>query len=169
MRPSAARAALLLGLAAPLAGCEWGAGLLAGEPPAWGGTTASSRPGIDGRLEWEGQQSEIQARATLVARTQEEWAELWRRTAQEPPGPLPRGWMAVAVFGGVQNSGGYRVQVLDVVRARRSDVTQIERMLATYRISTPPPGGATSQAQTSPWAIRLVQDTPLRVEFERVL
>jgi hypothetical protein len=159
---------MAIGLLLPLGGCQWGASFLAGEPPAWDGTL-QKMPGIDGRLEWSGQQSEIQGRLTMVARTQEEWDEMWRRAAQPPPAPLPEGWMAVAVFAGLQNSGGTAVRIEQAGGPWRANYSAVERMLVTYRISQPPSDAIVTQAQASPWAIRLVRATPLRVEFERLV
>ncbi len=163
------RVLALVGAVLPMGGCEYGASLLAGEAPAWGSTEAvRSLPGINGRLEWSGLQSEVQGRSTVVARTQEEWGQLWRRVAQDPPAPLPAGWMAVGVFAGLQNTGGHSVEILDAAPIRRAEFTAIERFVVTYRIVLPPAEGVAPQAQTSPWAIRLMRDTPTRVEFERV-
>ncbi|WP_207478151.1 protease complex subunit PrcB family protein [Arenibaculum pallidiluteum] len=165
--PRLLRAAALAAAVAALGGCGSTAALLAGEPPVWGsGQRPGALPGIGGRLDWSGVQSEVQGRVTVTARTEEEWQGLWRQVAAPAPGPLPPGWMAVAVFAGVQSGGGFAVEIVDAAVLRRIDFP--DTLQVTYRIKAPAAGALTSQELTSPWAVRLVRDTPARPDFERI-
>lgn len=164
LRPALPALALTLCVAL-LAGCEWSASLLTGESPAWGSGTASAEqtPGIGGQFEWQGQQAEVQGRAFAVARTGEEWQALWSRTAMQPPGPLPQGWMAVAVFAGTRQTGGYGVEVVSMDAVAQTGAP--DRLRVSYRIQPPPGDAMVTQALTSPWAIRIFPARQGEVQF----
>lgn len=155
---------LLLGAAVLVPGCEWAGSALTGEPPFWpGDTSARSRTGIAGEVEWSGQQAGVQGRTYFAARTEEEWRRIWELTGQEPPGPLPESWMAVAVFAGARSTGGHSVEIGSVGPVQRSGMPSEVR--ATYRIREPARDAMVTQALTSPWAVRIVPNLPGQVRF----
>jgi hypothetical protein len=142
--------------------------LLAGEPLSNGVTPAAARPplpGIDGRLDWNGQQSAAQSRIFLTARNDAEWRDMWHLAATKPPGPLPDGWIAVGVFLGMRNTGGYGVAIRDV--AMQQIQPQRDQLTVSYDEKVPATGMAVSQALTSPWAIRLIRATDAPIRFAR--
>ncbi|HSK41000.1 MAG TPA: protease complex subunit PrcB family protein [Arenibaculum sp.] len=159
------RPAVLILSAALLAGCEWSASLLTGEPPAWGSGTAMAEQtlGVDGEFDWQGQQAEAQGRAFGIARTGDEWQALWSRTGTQAPGPLPRGWMAVAVFAGTRPTGGYSVEIVSMDAAAQTGAP--DRLRVSYRIQAPPGDAMVTQALTSPWAIRVFPALQGEVQF----
>jgi hypothetical protein len=149
-------------------GCEWAGSALTGEAPFWAGSApgqggARARPGIDGEVRWSGQQAAVQGRALLAARTDEEWRRIWELAGEEPPGPLPDGWMAVAVFAGVRDTGGHSVEIGTV--GPEEETGMPPRVHAVYRIREPAPDAMVTQALTSPWAVRIVPELPGPVRF----
>jgi SH3-like domain-containing protein len=155
---------LLLGAAMLVPGCEWAGSALTGEPPFWPGDAAArTGTGIAGEVEWSGQQAGAQGRVHLAARTEEEWRRIWDLTGQEPPGPLPEGWMAVAVFAGARSTGGHSVGIRSVEPVQRSGSPPEVRVV--YRIRAPAQDAMVTQALTSPWAVRIVPELPGPVRF----
>lgn len=160
------RAVLSLGLVCAtsiLAGCEWSGSLLSGEPPAWSARTGV--PGIEGRTVWQGTQSGITEAAQLMARSPGEWGNLWQRIGEPPPGELPQGTMAVAVFAGLRNTGGFTVEIASPIQERAGETVTVTRVVVPFTIKAPPADAMVSQAQTTPWAVRLIEAYPGRVEF----
>lgn len=150
-----------------LAGCEWSASLVAGEPPAWPGTQAQVPvSGIGGRVAWQGQQAETQGRSFVVAETEEQWQGMWRKAGTEAPGPLPRGWVGFGVFAGVRDTAGYDVEIVSVERIRMTSLP--DRLRASYRIRRPASDATVAQVLTSPWAIRIDRIDPAPVAFVQI-
>lgn len=145
--------ALLLSLA--LAGCaSSGDGGSADRPLV----PADAEPGTY----WQGERSQSAERAQLVARSDREWTELWARVGQEPPGRgLPGGRMAVGIFLGYRDTGGYGVTIEQVA-------VKGGAVVINYRERVPGPTAAVVQAITSPYAVRLVPAVEGTATFVRV-
>src|SRR5918997_1084450 len=115
------------------AGCTEAMNLLAGEPLSntEGSQIAQTPPGINGQFEWSGTQATTQGRTTRIARTEEEWQELWQLAGAPAPGPLPDGWMGVGVFLGMRKSAGYSVAIEGVSERVISDTRFTDQGLPT--------------------------------------
>ena len=122
------------------------------------GIPLAAGPGIAGRHDWFGAQSAGQLDVQITARDQRGWEILWQLVGEPPPGELPEGTMALAIFLGPRPTGGYTVAFDRVVK-------QDGLVVAGYRETTPPPDALVSQAFTAPYAIRLVQADSAPVQF----
>ncbi|NNG03209.1 MAG: protease complex subunit PrcB family protein [Inquilinus sp.] len=122
------------------------------------GIPLAAGPGINGRHDWFGAQSAGQLDVQITARDQRGWEILWQLVGEPPPGELPEGSMALAIFLGSRPTGGYTVAFDRVTR-------QDGLVVAGYRETTPPPDALVSQAFTAPYAIRLVQADSAPVQF----
>ncbi len=138
-----------------LAGC--GDGFMG----AAGGPVLGPAPMILDRSDWSGAQSAAFNDMTVTARDERGWRLLWQLVGEAPPGPLPEGAMAVAVFLGQRPTAGYSVAITDV----RSGSG---RVVATYRETTPPAGDVTATVLTAPYAIRLAPLDSRPVDYQRV-
>ena len=165
----AALAAVMLSAA----GCTQVMNLLAGEPLSndEGTQIAQAPPGIDGQFEWTGTQAGVQGRTTLVAKTEQEWRDMWQLTGNPAPGPLPAGWMAVGVFLGMRQTAGYSVAIEGIGEQRVSDTRFTDKglpvsneLVISYGERAPKPMAMAAQVLTSPYVIRLVRrnDSPTR-------
>lgn len=105
-------------------------------------------------MEWKGQFCAESEPSTRVARTQAEWASLWTAIGQAPPQADLGEHVAVAVFLGLRNTGGYGVRFLDPAAEGRT---------LTVRFETTRPKGFAIQALTRPYAVRLFPKTDLDV------
>ena len=155
------------------AGCTPAMNLLAGEPLSnpEGAEAARTPPGIDGHFEWTGVQASVQGRATLIARTEQEWQNMWQLAATPAPGPLPQGWMGIGVFLGMRQTAGYSVviegiteQVTTDQRFTQQGLPASREMVISYGERAPAPGAMSAQVLTSPYVIRIVprSDWPTR-------
>jgi hypothetical protein len=117
------------------------------------------------QTEWMGSLSQIQAQSFVTARTQGEWQQIWDLIGQAPPFPLPADKMAVGVFMGIRNTGGFGVTI-DTITTRWV-MGQRDQLVVTYDETTPPKNAMVPQALTSPYAIRLTALSPLDPVFER--
>jgi hypothetical protein len=101
-----------------------------------------------------------------VIRTESEWLELWRKHSNEfhttPPTVLFDQEVAVAVFLGEKNTGGYD---LTIVRAERND----DELVIYYQETSPAPGAMLIQAFMQPFHIVRInrQDLSAKVIFRR--
>jgi len=121
--------------------------------------TLGPAPRLDGRNHWAGAQAAADAAAELVIRDASAWRALWLdRVGRMPPGELPAGAMAVAVFLGQRSTGGYGVEI-DAPRPTEAGLA------VPYRIARPGPNEVVITAITHPWAIRLVPETEAAVRF----
>ncbi|MDQ2105004.1 protease complex subunit PrcB family protein [Azospirillum isscasi] len=109
---------------------------------------------------WQGDRSQAFERAYVVARGPQDWADLWARVGEAAPSPLPGDRMAVAVFLGPRDTGGYGVSI-DSARASGGDV------IVGYRERVPGPAQAVAQMQTSPYAVRLIPLVNGTAKFQR--
>jgi hypothetical protein len=154
-------------------GCTPAMNLLAGEPLSnpEGTQIAQAPPGIAGQFEWSGTQASVQGRTTIIARTEQEWQDMWRLAATPAPGPLPQGWMGVGVFLGMRQTAGYSVVIEGITEQVTSDqrftdqgLPASRELVISYGERAPPLGAMTAQVLTSPYVIRIIQrnDWPLR-------
>ena len=154
-------------------GCTPVMNLLAGEPLSnpEGAETAQAPPGIDGRFEWSGAQAGVQGRTTLIARTEQEWQDMWQLAATPAPGPLPQGWMAIGIFLGMRQTAGFSVaiegiteQVTTDQRFTQQGLPASREVVISYGERAPAPGAMSAQVLTSPYVIRIVPriDWPTR-------
>jgi hypothetical protein len=154
-------------------GCTPAMNLLAGEPLSnpEGAETARTPPGIDGHFEWTGTQAGVQGRTTLIARTEQEWQDMWQLAATPAPGPLPQGWMGIGVFLGMRQTAGYSVaiegiteQVTTDQRFTQQGLPASREVVISYGERAPAPGTMSAQVLTSPYVIRIVPriDWPTR-------
>lgn len=136
-----------------LAACTSGPG--GGEEVAFA-LPADAAPGTY----WQGDHSQSTERVYVTARTDREWRELWARVGGEPPSALPGGQMAVAVFLGTRDTGGYGVSIERVARDGGETVV-------AYRERVPGPASPVVQVLTSPYAVRLVPEAAGAPSFRR--
>jgi hypothetical protein len=114
-----------------------------------------------------GAHSEIRKTERATARTQAEWAALWKRHA----GTLPQAaevpkvdWskeMVLAVFMGERSTGGYFVQI-------RGAREQAGKLAAEVEYGMPKPGGFVTEAFTAPFHIVAVSKSALPVTWKVV-
>ena len=128
-------------------------------------------PGIDGLFEWNGTQAGVQGRTTLIAKTEQEWQDMWQLAASPPPGPLPQGWMAIGIFLGMRQTAGFSVAIEGITEQVTTDQRFTEQglpasreVVISYGERIPAPGAMTAQMLTSPYVIRIVprSDWPTR-------
>ena len=91
-----------------------------------------------------------------VIRTPEEWDDLWW---DEPPGPLPKGAMAVVVNMGERHEGPWSVNVRDVREEKDRIVVDIEQS---------GPSGIAMKATFQAYAIKLVEASDKDVVINNV-
>ncbi|WP_448204072.1 protease complex subunit PrcB family protein [Azospirillum sp. sgz302134] len=155
MRPTTPTAALIaFAIALPLLGaCQTGSDLP---------TASRSLLPTDGTpgTYWHGDRSQAFERAYVVARSPQEWTELWSRIGEPAPVSLPDDRMAVAVFLGPRDTAGYGVAI-DSVRQADGELQ------VGYHERVPGPAQAVAQMQTSPYAVRLLPKVNGTPKFQR--
>ena len=153
MRLPTAAACLALAIALPLLG--------ACQTTSDGAERQSLIPAdADPGTYWHGDRSQAYERAYVVARSPQDWSDLWTRVGEAAPGSLPGDRMAVAVFLGPRDTGGYGVSI-DSARASGGDI------VVGYRERVPGPAQAVIQMQTSPYAVRLIPLVSGAAKFQR--
>jgi hypothetical protein len=129
-----------------------------------GGVLAAGSPP---RTIARGAHSQVQKTERAVARTQDEWAALWKRHAGVSPqaAEVPKvDWSketVLAVFMGERSTGGYAVQIVGARELEGKLVAEVEYVL-------PKPGGFVTQAFTSPFHIAAVGKSALPVAWKQV-
>ena len=148
-----------------VAGCSDFQHWLAGETPpsAKQEATPVAGGGVLNQEIWSGPYAEIDYSRDMVARMEGEWRQLWQLVGEPAPGALPEGKMAVAYFAGMRPTAGYAVTLQEVGVVAGPGGGQVLRV--GYRVEEPPSDAMTAQVLTYPWAVRLVDATPLPVEF----
>lgn len=109
---------------------------------------------------WQGDRSQAFERAYVVARNPQEWTDLWARVGDPAPVALPDDRMAVAVFLGPRDTGGYGVAIDTVQQAA-------DGIVVGYHERVPGPAQAVAQMQTSPYAVRLLPKVAGAAKFQR--
>jgi len=131
-------------------------------PPAAGraaqtSTTAPAMKTVD-----KGEHSNMDDAAQVVAKSAQEWQQLWQKHLPDRPRPTIdfSKEMVVGVFLGSRPTAGY---VLEIVSATQESGTLVVR----YRESAPPRGAMTAQVLTSPYHLVAVPFFPGGVKFEK--
>jgi len=131
-------------------------------PPAAGraaqtSTTAPAMKTVD-----KGEHSNMDDAAQVVAKTPEEWQQLWQKHTPDRQRPAVdfAKEMVVGVFLGSRPTAGY---MLEIVSATQDSGTLVVR----YRESAPPRGAMTAQVLTSPYHLVAVPFFPGSVKFEK--
>lgn len=107
--------------------------------------------------QWSGQHGGSSTPGVQALRTTEQWRAFWQQVGREPPQALDVGReMAVAIFLGERNTGGYGAEI---VGARVLEGP----LVIVYRESSPAPGAMVTQALTSPWAVAILPRSELPV------
>ena len=99
----------------------------------------------------KGAQSNVDDKLTAAARTEAEWAPLWKKHNYDKPAP-PVDFskeMVVAVFMGSRPTAGFTVEI---VSASARD----GKLMVTYREVLPGPGSISAQVLTAPYHIAAV-------------
>lgn len=109
---------------------------------------------------WQGDRSLAAERAYVTARTAGEWSDLWARVGEPAPSSLPGDRMAVAVFLGPRDTGGYAVSI-DRAQAAGGD------LVVGFHERVPGPAQAVALSQTSPYAVRLLPRVEGKTVFQR--
>ncbi len=128
------------------------------------GTVPAKAIGIE--REWRGSSSGYTESTQLVVRPEARWADVWAKLHQRrlPRPELPpidfELEMALAVCMGERPSGGYAIQILDVLRAEETIVVQVEE-------TEPSPESLQTMALTQPYHVVVVKRSPLPVRFQR--
>ena len=124
---------------------------------------AGSQPKPDIETIVRDDMSNIDTARQSVARTEGEWALLWKDHAGAKPAPkidFTRR-MAVAVCLGSRSSAGYAVEVTGATQAAKALVIQ-------WREERPKPGTATAQVITSPCHFVTLPKFDGVIQFEKV-
>jgi len=118
------------------------------------------------RTHWSGSNADATALTYVTANTQQAWEDLWQRTGEAAPGPLPEGKMGVAVLLGQRPNPGWRVEI---TKAGKEFVFgQVEEYRVEYRVLEPDPSKVYPQTVASPWAIRLAEFSDRVVDYNEV-
>ena len=120
-------------------------------------TTAPAMKTID-----KGDHSNMDDAAQLVAKTAQEWQQLWQKHTPDRPRPAVdfSKEMVVGVFLGSRPTAGY---ILEIVSAAQDNGS----LVVKYRESIPQRGMMTAQVLTSPYHIVSVPFFPGGVKFEK--
>ena len=108
----------------------------------------------------EGQQSGIEERREVVVRTAAEWKALWKAHAPDEPVP-PVDFskaMAVGVFAGTRNTGGFRVQITAIDH-------EAEGLVVSWRETRPAPDAMVTQMLTFPFHVVSTERSTAKVRF----
>ena len=120
-------------------------------------TTAPAMRTID-----KGDQSNMDDAAQVVAKTQQEWQQLWQKHTPDRPRPAVdfSKEMVVGLFLGSRPTAGY---ILEIVSAVQDDGS----LVVKYRESIPQRGSMTAQVLTSPYHVVAVPFFSGGVKFEK--
>jgi hypothetical protein len=133
------------------------------QPPgaAWAAHPTTTAPAM--RTIDKGDQSNMDDAAQVVAKTQQEWQQLWQKHTPDRPRPAVdfSKEMVVGLFLGSRPTAGY---ILEIVSAVQDDGS----LVVKYRESIPQRGSMTAQVLTSPYHVVAVPFFPGGVKFEKV-
>ncbi len=110
----------------------------------------------------KGTQSNIDAARTVVVRSADEWARLWRTHAPDKPVPAVdfSREMVVGVFLGSRPTAGYAVEISGTRAASAA-------LVVAYRVGAPSPDTITAQVITSPYHLVAIPRRDGDVKFEK--
>jgi hypothetical protein len=107
-------------------------------------------------------QSGIERKREVIVRTAGEWQALWKehRPDAEPPRVDFAKSMAIGIFLGFRNTGGYTVEITSI--ARRGD-----EVIVTWKETKPGAGDVTSQVLTFPHHIVRLDRLEGKIVFQQ--
>ena len=112
----------------------------------------------------QGTQSRVDEARTVVVRSDEEWAKLWRAHAPEKPRP-PVDFshdMVLGVFLGTRPTAGYGVEIVG------TGEQPADSFVVQYRVASPARDAMTAQVITTPYHLVAVPTHASAVKFEKV-
>ena len=112
----------------------------------------------------KGDQSNIESAAQVLARTETEWIDLWRRHAgdRERPPVDYRREMVIGVFMGSRPNGGFSTTIIPSMEVKGV-------LVVRYSETMPPPGAVTAQVLTFPYHLVAIPKAAVtEVKFEQV-
>lgn len=115
------------------------------------------KPRMDKSMETEGSYCKVSQPGHRVVETPQQWAQLWKDIGKKaPPVDLTK-QIAVAVFAGLRNTGGYAIVF---------EAPKLEGDIVTVRYKIDKPKGMAIMALTQPYAIKMFprEGKKLRVE-----
>jgi hypothetical protein len=131
-------------------------------PPgaAWAAQPTTTAPAM--KTIEKGDHSNMDDAAQVVAKTAQEWQQLWQKHTPDRPRPAVdfSKEMVVGVFLGSRPTAGY---ILEIVSAAQDNGS----LVVKYRESIPQRGTMTAQVLTSPYHIVAVPFFPGGVKFEK--
>lgn len=97
--------------------------------------------------DWKGPFCAVSVPSHRIARTTDEWKDIWMKIGETPPGlPDFKDYFAVAVFLGMRNTGGYGVKWLE---------PEASGSVLTISYQEIKPRGLSMQVITQPYAVKL--------------
>lgn len=111
----------------------------------------------------KGDQSNVDDRKQVIARTDAEWTRLWQQHSPDRKRPavdFSRD-MVVAVFMGSRNTAGFGVEITGTSEANGA-------LVVRYRETVPPSGAMTAQVITAPYHLVSVPKFAGEVRFEKI-
>ena len=111
----------------------------------------------------QGGQSGIESRREVIVRAEGEWQALWKehQPDERPPAVDFSKSMAIGVFLGFRNTGGYSVAITSIGHAG-------DEIVVTWAESKPGPQDITSQVLTFPYHIVRTERQDGRIVFKQV-
>ena len=154
--------ALTLGL---VTACETVSHIVVGEPLPGSKRAFLLDPadGIDDDTDWQGSRAADTSTGTFTARGESEWQAIWQRIGKAPPGPLPKGSMALAAFLGARPSTGYAVSLDSWDLEKQADGRTV--LVVTWREKAPPSGAVVETKPTAPYTVQLIKAMRTPVVF----
>ena len=111
----------------------------------------------------QGHQSGIESRREVLVRTAGEWQALWKQ--HEPDAPPPQvdfeKSMAIGVFLGFRNTGGFRAAITSIERVGGETVV-------SWKETKPGPQDITSQVLTFPFHIVRTERLDGKIRFRQI-
>ncbi|MFV1951057.1 MAG: protease complex subunit PrcB family protein [Nitrospinota bacterium] len=115
--------------------------------------------------EWKGYYSAYTEPLKLVIKTEEQWKEVWTKVhaLQFPEPELPKidfeKDMIIAVFMGERRSGGFSIEIKNIVKTDKEVVVEVEER-------RPDPGSIVTMALTRPYHMLVVKTSSLPLRFQ---
>ncbi len=128
-----------------------------------------AEPGVKIKIEreWKGHNCGYTEPSRLVIKTGDQWREIWKKVnALKLPRPeLPKidfeKEMVVAIFMGERSSGGYKIEIINIIKTEKQIVIEVEE-------EEPPPESLRTMALTQPYHIVVIKRYPLPVVFSKL-
>jgi hypothetical protein len=114
--------------------------------------------------EWRGYYCGITGSSELVIVNENQWKTLWGKvhSLQLPQPQLPKidfdKEMVIAVFMGEQKSGGYAIEIKEIIKSEEEITVVLEKR-------EPPPGSIQTLALSQPYHIAVIKKFSLPVTF----